>query len=145
MSLTLEQASTIVDVTLAKGREMKLPALCVAVLDAGGHLKALKREDRCGIIRPEIAMGKAWGVLGMGFESSRTIGKHLGERLGFLGALQGMCDGKMVPVAGGVAIYVGDEIVGAVGVTGATSDEDEQCALAGIAAAGLTARAAAAG
>src|ERR1700693_5253769 len=66
-ALTLEQASTIVDQALEKGRELKLQPLTVVVLDAGGQLKAMKREDRSSLLRPEIAMGKAWGTLGMGF------------------------------------------------------------------------------
>ena len=65
--LTLDQASTIVDKALEKGRELKLHPLTVVVLDAGGQLKALKREDGSSLLRPEIAGGKAWGVLGMGF------------------------------------------------------------------------------
>ena len=140
MSLTLEQASTMIDAALAKGRELNLPPLCVAVLDAGGHLKALKREDGAGILRPAIAIGKAWGALGMGAPSSRAIGERLQDRPAFLGALSVMSEGKIVPVAGGVSIYEGQEVVGAVGITGASSDEDEACAIAGIQAAGLAAR-----
>ena len=67
MSVTLAQASTIVDTALKKGRETNCAPLTVAVLDAGGHLVAMKREDRSSLLRPEIAMGKAWGTLGMGF------------------------------------------------------------------------------
>src|SRR3954454_18465703 len=66
-ALTLDQASTIVDKALEKGRELNLQPLTVVVLDAGGQLKAMKREDRSSLLRPEIAMGKAWGTLGMGF------------------------------------------------------------------------------
>lgn len=136
MKLTLEQASVIVDRAIAKGREMKIRPLCVAVLDDGGHLKALKREDGASILRPQIAIGKAWGSLGMG-ESSREIGQRLKERLAFLGALSDMAEGKVVPVPGGVLILKDNEIIGAVGVSGATSDEDEACAIEGIRAAGL--------
>jgi uncharacterized protein GlcG (DUF336 family) len=136
MKLTLDQASTIVDRAIAKGREMKLKPLCVAVLDDGGHLKALKREDGAGILRPEIAIGKAWGSLGMG-ESSREIGQRLKDRLAFLGALSDMSAGKVVPVPGGVLIMKEDGIIGAVGISGASSDDDEACAIEGIRAAGL--------
>jgi len=73
MSVTLAQASTIVDVALKKAREMNLVPMTVAVLDAGGHLVAFKREDKSGILRYDIAYGKAWGALGMGF-GSRTLG-----------------------------------------------------------------------
>jgi uncharacterized protein GlcG (DUF336 family) len=136
MKLTLEKASIIVDRTLAKARESKFRPMCVAVLDDGGHLKALKREDGASILRPEIAIGKAWGAIGMG-ESSRQLGERLKDRPSFLGALSDMSRGKVVPVAGGVLVLQDGAIIGAVGVTGGTSDEDEACAIEGIKAAGL--------
>src|SRR5262245_56610277 len=137
MKLTLEKASIIVDQALAKAREMKIRPLCIAVLDDGGNLKALKREDGASILRPQVAIGKAWGAIGMG-ESSRSLGDRLKERPTFLGALSTVSEGKVVPVAGGVLIMDGNEIIGAVGVTGGTSDEDELCGIEGIKAAGLT-------
>ena len=136
--LSLEQAGTIVDQTLARARELQLRPMCVAVLDDSGHLKALKREDGAGILRPQVAIGKAWGCLGMG-GSSRVLGERLGDRPSFLGALITMSEGKIVPVAGGLPICDGDDVVGAVGVSGGTSDEDEDIARFGIAAAGLDA------
>lgn len=136
MKLTLEKASIIVDRTLAKARESKFRPMCVAVLDEGGHLKALKREDGASILRPEIAIGKAWGAIGMG-ESSRQLGERLKDRPSFLGALSDMSGGKVVPVAGGVLVLQDGAIIGAVGVSGGTSDEDEACAIEGIKAAGL--------
>ena len=136
MTLTLEQASVIVDKALAKARESKFRPMCVAVLDGGGHLKTLKREDGASILRPTIAMGKAWGAVGMG-ESSRRLSERLKDRPAFLGALSTMSQGKVVPVAGGVLIMRQNEIIGAVGVSGGTADEDEACAIAGIQAAGL--------
>ncbi len=136
--LSLEQAAVIVDETLARARELKLMPMCVAVLDDGGHLKALKREDGAGILRPRIAIGKAWGSLGMG-GSSRSIADRLRDRPSFLGALSDMSGGRVVPAAGGLLILDGDEVVGAVGVSGGTSDEDEDIARVGIAAAGLEA------
>jgi uncharacterized protein GlcG (DUF336 family) len=137
MKLTLQSASLIVDKTLAKAREQNFRPMCVAVLDDGGHLKALKREDGASILRPTIALGKAWGAIGMG-ESSRHLGERLKERLAFLGSLSDMSGGKVVPVAGGVLIMDGNDIIGAVGVSGGTADEDENCAIEGIKAAGLT-------
>jgi uncharacterized protein GlcG (DUF336 family) len=110
--------------------------MCVTVLDGGGHLKALKREDGASILRPTIAMGKAWGAVGMG-ESSRRLSERLKDRPAFLGALSTMSQSKVVPVAGGVLIMRQNEIIGAVGVSGGTADEDEACAIAGIQAAGL--------
>jgi uncharacterized protein GlcG (DUF336 family) len=136
MKLTLENASVIVDRALAKAREMKIRPLCVAVLDDGGNLKALKREDGASILRPQIAISKAWGAVGMG-ESSRSLADRLKDRPAFLGALSDMSAGKVVPVPGGVLIMDGNAIIGAVGASGGTSDEDEACAIAGIQAAGL--------
>jgi len=137
-NLTLDQASLIVDHALGKGREIHSPPLTVAVLDAGGHLKTLKREDGAGILRPEIAVGKAWGALGMGFPT-RELAKRAAQAPMFFGALAAMCQGRMVPVPGGVLIRSENrEIIGAVGVTGDTSDRDEECAVAGVKAAGLT-------
>jgi uncharacterized protein GlcG (DUF336 family) len=136
MKLTLEKASIIVDQALAKAREMKIRPLCVAVLDDGGNLKALKRDDNASILRPQIAIGKAWGAIGMG-ESSRSLGDRLKERPAFLGALSDMSGGKVVPVAGGVLIMDGNTVIGAAAASGGTSDEDEACVLAGIQAAGL--------
>lgn len=136
MKLPLEKATIIVDRALAKAREMKIRPLCVAVLDDGGNLKALKREDGASILRPQIAIGKAWGAIGMG-ESSRSLGDRLKERPAFLGALSDMSGGKVVPVAGGVLIMDENVIIGAAGASGGTADEDETCVVAGIQAAGL--------
>jgi uncharacterized protein GlcG (DUF336 family) len=136
MKLTLEKAAIIVDRALAKAREMKIRPLCVAVLDDGGNLKALKRDDGASILRPQIAIGKAWGAIGMG-ESSRSLADRLKERPAFLGALSDMSGGKVVPVAGGVLILDGNVIIGAAGASGGTADEDEACVVAGIQAAGL--------
>ena len=142
MALTLTQATTIVDAALKKGRETSCAPLAVAVLDAGGHLKSFGREDGAGIVRPQIAIGKAWGALGMGF-GSRTLAKRLSDNPGvapFFAALGAMSEGRVVPVPGGVLIRdAAREIIGAVGISGDTSDKDEACAVAGIAAAGLSA------
>jgi uncharacterized protein GlcG (DUF336 family) len=136
MKLTLEKASIIIDQGLAKAKEMKIRPLCIAVLDDGGNLKALKRDDDASILRPQIAISKAWGAIGMG-ESSRSLAERLKERPAFLGALSDMSGGKVVPVAGGVLIMEGGTLIGAVGASGGTADEDEACAVAGIQAAGL--------
>jgi uncharacterized protein GlcG (DUF336 family) len=138
-ALTLQQANTIVEAALRKGRETKCAPLAVAVLDAGGHLKAFAREDGAGILRPQIAIGKAWGALGMGV-GSRTFAKRLTEnpqQQTFFNAVAAASEGRLVPVPGGVLIRDGGEIVGAVGISGDTSDKDEACALAGIEAAKL--------
>ena len=140
MSVTLAQASTIVDVALKKGRETNCAPLTVAVLDAGGHLVAFKREDRSGILRFDIAYGKAWGALGMGF-GSRELADRAGKNPLFFGVLATVSQGRLVPVPGGVLIKDADgAVLGAVGISGDTSDKDEVCAIAGIEAAGLKAQ-----
>ena len=139
MSVTLAQATTIVDTALKKGRETNCAPLTVAVLDAGGHMVAFKREDRSGILRYDIAYGKAWGALGMGF-GSRELGDRAAKNPVFFGVLATVSHGRLVPVPGGVLIKdAGGAVLGAVGISGDTSDKDEACAVAGIAAAGLTA------
>ena len=139
MSVTLAQASTIVDVALKKGRETDCAPLTVAVLDAGGHLVAFKREDRSGILRFDIAYGKAWGALGMGF-GSRELADRAAKNPVFIGALTTIAQGRLVPVPGGVLIKdAGGAVLGAVGISGDISDKDEVCAVAGIEAAGLKA------
>ena len=140
MGLTLQQALTIVESALKKGRETGCAPVAVAVLDDGGHLKAFAREDGAGILRPQIATGKAWGALGMGL-GSRALAKRIAEQPGapaFFNALAAMSDGRVVPVPGGVLIRDASKtVIGAVGISGDTSDRDEACCLAGIAAAGL--------
>ena len=139
MSVTLAQASTILDVALKTAREMKLVPMTVAVLDAGGHLVAFKREDKSGLLRFDIAFGKAWGALGMGF-GSRTLAARAAKTPQFFTMLAAASGGCMVTNPGGVLIRsaTGD-IVGAVGISGDTSDNDEAAAMAGIEAVGLKA------
>ena len=135
--LSLAQAAAIVDAALAAGRAAEFEPLTVAVLDAGGHLLALKREDGSGILRPQIALGKAWGALGMGV-SSRTLSRRLAERTAFQVALAAASDGRFVAVPGGVLVRgAGGEVIGAVGISGDTSDKDEYAAITGVRAAGL--------
>ena len=139
--ITLGQAMTIVDAALRRARETGCAPLAVAVLDDGGHLKAFAREDGAGIVRPQIAMGKAWGAIGMGM-GSRAFARRVAEQTqqrAFFSALNAMSGGRAVPAAGGVLIKDGQGVVvGAVGISGDVSDKDEACALAGIAAAELT-------
>ena len=137
-ALTLAEASIIVDKALEKGRELGLHPLTVAVLDAGGQLKALKREDKSSLLRPEIACGKAWGTLGMGF-GGREFARRVAGNPAFIQALSVASGGRIVPVPGGVLIRRDGEIIGAVGISGDVSEKDEICAVHGIAAAGLQA------
>ena len=109
------------------------------MLDAGGHLVAFKREDRSGILRFDIAFGKAWGALGMGF-GSRELFNRTNANPTFMAALTAVSGGRLVPVPSGVLILEQGEVIGAVGVSGDNSDNDEICALAGVEAAGLQAK-----
>jgi uncharacterized protein GlcG (DUF336 family) len=136
-SLTLAQAVAIAEKTLEVGRAAGYKPLTVAVLDSGGNLKVLIRDDGSDILRPNIAVGKAWGALGMGM-SSRAIAQLASERPQFAGALTTLAAGKLVPAAGGLLIRDSrDEVVGAVGVSGDISDNDEECARLGIQSVGL--------
>jgi uncharacterized protein GlcG (DUF336 family) len=130
--LPLEAAVEIVDKALQLGRDNGLLPLTVAVLDVGGHLLAFKRDDGSGIMRGDIAIGKAWGALGMGI-SSRTIAERLNNRPAFQAALSTVSQGRFVPVPGGVLICSEDgSVVGAVGISGDASDPDEFCAITAV-------------
>jgi uncharacterized protein GlcG (DUF336 family) len=136
--LTLALADQIADATLAKGVEIKAEPLTAVVLDAGGHVRVAKRADGSGILRFEIAFGKAFGALGFGL-ASRTLAGRAQKMPAFFSAVAAASEGRVVPVPGGVLIRNGaGAIVGAVGVSGDLSDADEICAVAGIEAAGLT-------
>jgi len=136
-SLTLEAAARIVDAAIAARRKEGLMPLAVAVLDSGGNLVAYKREDGSGVLRFDIAFGKAWAALGMGM-STRLIRDRLGQRPAFQGALAAAADGRFIPVPGGVLIVdSAGTAIGAVGISGDASDKDEYCAITGVKAAGL--------
>jgi uncharacterized protein GlcG (DUF336 family) len=137
-SVPLELADVIIATALAKARETNLRPLTVVVLDAGGHAVALKRENDASILRPRIAHGKAWGALGMGLPS-RVMFSRAKEQPGFYNALSDLCDGNIVPMPGGVLIRESAKgrIIGAVGISGDSGDNDETCAVAGVKAAGL--------
>jgi uncharacterized protein GlcG (DUF336 family) len=138
-TLTCAIASRIVADALAEGRNRGFARLTAAVLDAGGHLVALARDDGSSLLRPQIAIGKAWGVLGLGF-GGRELAKRAAAVPNLFNALIAMSDGKMVAVPGGVIIRnAGGEILGSMGVTGDNSDNDELCAVAAIKTAGLMA------
>ena len=139
MSVTLAQASSIVDAALKKARELKQMAQTVVVLDSGGHIVCAKREDGSGIIRFEVAVGKAYGALGMGW-GSRTMMERAAQNPNFLTAIAAVSGGRLVPNPGGVLIRdAGGQVRGAVGISGDTADNDEIVAVAGIEAAGLKA------
>lgn len=137
-SLPLDAASNIVDAALAARRKEGLLPLAVAVLDAGGNLVAFKREDGSGVLRFDIAFGKAWAALGMGM-STRLIRDRLGQRPAFQGALATASGGRFIPVPGGVLILdAAGAAIGAVGISGDASDKDEYCAVVAIKSAGYS-------
>lgn len=138
-AITLDQARTIIAAALAHGAGKGFMPLAVAVLDAGGHPMAFERQDGASIGRFAIAAGKASGALQLGV-SSRAIAGMAAERPVFVAALAPLFGQGVVPAAGGVIVRDAQgTTLGAVGVTGDTSDNDEACAFAGIAAAGLAA------
>jgi uncharacterized protein GlcG (DUF336 family) len=137
-SLTLAQAVAIGEKTVEAGRAAGYKPLTAAVLDKGGNLKVLVRDDGSDFLRPDIAIGKAWGALGMGM-SSRAIAELASDRPQFAGALSTLAGGKLVPAAGGLLMRDPQgEVVGAVGVSGDVSDNDEECARLAIQSVGLT-------
>ena len=136
--LTLDIARKILDVALAKAVEKKLKPLVVTILDARGCVKAAAAQDGTSLLRSEIAHGKAYGALAMGM-GSRALFQRAQEQAYFVSAVNTLAQGRLVPVPGGVLIQNGGVLLGAVGVSGDTSDNDEICAIAGIEAAGLKA------
>lgn len=138
-SLTLAEARGIIAKAFSVGRERDLKPLSVCVLDAGGHLKAFEREDGASNLRFQIAHGKAFGAIGLGV-GSRALMNRAEQQAYFVLAANGAVGGHLVPVPGGVLIRAeSGDIVGAVGITGDTSDNDEAAAVAAIEATGYTA------
>jgi len=138
-ALNLKVAVSLVNAALAAGRKINAAPLTVAVLDAGGHLLALQREDGASLIRPEVATGKAWGAIALG-KGSRLLALDAQQRPAFFAALNGLGERPVVPAPGGVLIRDQDgKVLGAVGISGDTSDIDEQCAISAIEEVGLKA------
>lgn len=136
-SLPLATANVIIEQAIVLGRKASLLPLTVVVLDAGGKMIAMQCEDGSGLIRFEVAFGKAYGALGMGI-SSRLIRDRLSERPTFQAALATASGGRLIPVPGGVLIENSEGItLGAVGISGDTSEKDEYCAIEAIKAVGL--------
>lgn len=135
-SLTLAQATAITDEVLRLRASHGLLPLAVIVLDGGGQVVSFRREDGCGVLRHDIAMGKAWAALGMGM-ATRQIRDRLADRPNFQAALAAASQGRFIPTPGGVLITAGGIAIGAVGISGDASDKDEFCAIEAIRAAGL--------
>ncbi|WP_340107204.1 heme-binding protein [Pikeienuella sp. HZG-20] len=138
MKLTLESARKIVRAAFDEGASRGSKPLSIAVLDAGGHVIAFERADGASPMRFAIAHGKAYGAVMIG-SGSRALFERAKEQPYFMQAMNGLAQGALVPVPGGVLIRSGGEVIGAVGITGDTSDVDEACAVAAITAAGFEA------
>ena len=139
-SIDLKTANAIVAHGVAKSRELALKPMTFCVLDPGGHLVSAQREDNSGILRFEIAFGKAWGSLGMG-HSTRYLQETLAvNRPRFVEALAVASDGRFIPVLGGVLIRdKSGSLLGALGITGDTAESDELVAITAVEAVGLVA------
>jgi uncharacterized protein GlcG (DUF336 family) len=130
--MNLSRAEVLADDTLRHARTIEAAPLAVVVLDAGGHPVVVKREDGAGILRVDIATAKAYGALGMGM-SSRDIAARAERQPVFFGSLAAVTHGRLAPAAGGVLVHDdAGTVVGAIGVSGDTSDVDEACALAAL-------------
>jgi len=141
-SISLEQANIMINASLAKARELDLPPIGVAVVDAGGHLIALQREDGLAFLRVQVCQAKAWGAVGMHWNTSEVAARSDkgGHFSGFIDSLNALSGGRMVPLPGGVLIRDDNgTVIGAIGIAGAPSEMDEVCAIAGINASGLIA------
>lgn len=137
--LTLDTALTIARTAFATAREKAAKPLCVVVLDSGGHALVIQRQETASLFRAAIATAKATGALGMGM-GSRTIAARAQQSPAFFASLSAVTDGQIAMAPGGVLIRdAAGAILGAVGISGDTSDIDEICAVAGIEAVSLTA------
>ena len=138
-SLTLDQANRIISAALAASREAGYKPMGIAVLDDAGNLKAFAREDGASMFRFEVAQAKAWGAVGMGV-SSRVLGQRSKDNPNFFVSLAATAQGKFLPQTGAVLIKdASGQVIGAVGASGGTGDEDELICIAGVEAAGLLA------
>ncbi|MEM6577791.1 MAG: heme-binding protein [Pseudomonadota bacterium] len=136
--MNLELANNLIGAALAYRHAHAMKPLTIAVIDAGGHLVALQREDGTSNLRAEIAQGKAKGAVAMGL-GSRALYNRAQEQPYFISAMNALNSGALVPVPGGVLILQSGDLVGAIGITGDSSDNDEACAVAAIEKMGLTA------
>jgi uncharacterized protein GlcG (DUF336 family) len=138
-TLTLAQANTIISAALAASKTAGYKPMGIAVLDEGGNLKAFAREDGASMFRFEVAQAKAWGAIGMGV-SSRTLGQRAKDNPNFFVSLAATAGGKFLPQTGAVLVKdAAGNVIGAVGASGGTGDEDEAICMAGVTAAGLVA------
>jgi uncharacterized protein GlcG (DUF336 family) len=135
--LTLQQANTIIERALARAKEMNVPPLTVVVLDDSGNVKAAQRQDGASMFRFDVALGKAWASAAMG-APSRVLAQRAKDNPNFFVTLAATAQGKFLPQPGGVLIRdASGAIIGAVGASGATGDQDEAACVFGVAQAGL--------
>lgn len=138
--LTLHQANMLIKEVINTARNKEMPPIAVAVLDTGGHLKALQREDGVSFLRVQISQAKAWGALGMASNSATIADRYNQDELqrGFINALNSMTGGQLIPLPGGVLVRNNEgDTVAAVGAAGGVSNDDEDCVIAGIEAIGF--------
>ena len=135
--LSLDQANRIIAGALAKSSELGYLPMAVVVLDDSGHLKSVQRQDGASMFRVDVASGKAWAAVGMG-AASRVLGERAKGNPNFFVSLAATAQGKFLPQTGAVLVKdAAGVVIGAVGASGGTGDEDEAICIAGIAAAGL--------
>jgi uncharacterized protein GlcG (DUF336 family) len=138
-ALTLAQANRILAGALDASQQAGYKPMAVVVLDASGHLKAAQREDGASMFRVDVASGKAWAAVGMD-ASSRTLAQRAKDNPNFFVALAATAHGRFLPQTGAVLVKGADgAVLGAVGASGGTGDEDEAICIAGVLAAGLLA------
>ncbi len=136
-SLTLAQANQIIDTALRSARAKGYKPMAVVVLDEGGNLRAAQRDDGASMFRVDIATGKAWGAVGMG-QSSRQLAERAKENPNFFLSLASTANGRFLPQQGAVLIKDAEgHVLGAVGASGGTGDQDEEICAEGVRAAGL--------
>lgn len=136
-TITLAQANQIITTALAKSKQAGYKPMAIAVLDAAGNLKAFASEDGASMFRFDVARAKAWGAVGMGV-SSRVLGQRAKDNPNFFVSLAATSDGRFLPQTGAVLIQDAQgTVLGAVGASGGTGDEDEAICMAGVEAAGL--------
>lgn len=135
--LTLDQANQIIQGARAAARAANYKPMGIAVLDASGQLVAFGREDGASMFRFDVARGKAWGAVGMGI-SSRALAERAKDNPNFFITLSATAEGKFLPQPGAVLIKdANGNVLGAVGASGGTGDEDEIICKAGVIACGL--------
>lgn len=138
LRLTLSQANAIIDGAFTAAGENDGKPLAVVVLDEAGHIVSAQRQDGASMFRVDVAKGKAWGAVAFG-STSRDLAEKAKTNPSFIQALSVTAGGKLLPNPGAVPIVAADgALIGAVGISGDTGSRDEQFAIAGVKAAGLS-------